>query len=147
MAGKAAAFENDYLKLVFNNVAIALIGDANGLQPSATAGSLYLSLHTADPTDSGNQTSNEISYTGYARVAVARNSGGWTVSNNTAVLAANADFPASTGGTGGIVTHFAIGTSSTGTGKILYSGTCTPNITVSSGVTPRLTTGTTVTEN
>ena len=46
---KGNTFENDLLLLVFNNTAAALIGDASGLQPSATAGSLYVSLHTSDP--------------------------------------------------------------------------------------------------
>lgn len=58
------------LKLLFQNLAAAGIGDASGLQPSAVAGSLYVSLYTA---------SGECAYTSYARVAVARSAGGWTV--------------------------------------------------------------------
>ena len=72
MAGKSATFENDILKLIFNGTAITNVADNAATSPLAN---LYVSLHTADPTDAGNQTSNEISYTGYARVAVARNSG------------------------------------------------------------------------
>ncbi|MTW08909.1 hypothetical protein GM524_13670, partial [Streptococcus pneumoniae] len=44
---KTNTFENDLLLLVFNNTDITLIGDAAGLQNSAAAGSLYVSLHTA----------------------------------------------------------------------------------------------------
>jgi hypothetical protein len=143
MAGKGATFENDILKLIFQATAIANIADNAAASPLT---SLYVSLHTADPTDSGNQTSNEISYTGYARVAVARTSGGWTVTGSSVSPVANIDFGAMTGGTGGTVTNWVIGTASSGTGKILYSGTVSPNITVSSGVTPRLSTSSTVTE-
>lgn len=66
------------LKLLFQNTTWANIGDATGLVGSGTAGSFYVSLHTADPS-AGNQTTSETSYTGYTRVAVARSSGGWTV--------------------------------------------------------------------
>lgn len=67
------------LKLLFQNLAWANVGDAGGLQPSATAGNLYVSLHTDDPGAGGDQTTNECAYTSYARVAVARSAAGWTV--------------------------------------------------------------------
>jgi hypothetical protein len=142
MAGKGATFENDLLKLIFQGTAVANIADNAASSPLTN---LYVSLHTADPTDSGNQTSNEISYTGYARVAVARTSSGFTVTSSSVSPAANIDFGQCTAGSG-TVTHFAIGTASSGTGKILYSGTVSPNISVSSGVIPRLTTASTITE-
>ena len=63
---KSNTFENDLLLLVFNNTDITLIGDAAGLQNSAAAGSLYVSLHTADPDEAGDQTTNETAYTDYA---------------------------------------------------------------------------------
>ncbi len=78
------AFETALLDLYFNNTDHANVGDAAGLQNSATAGSFYISLHTGDPGEAGSQTTSEASYTGYARVAVARTSGGWTVSGNNA---------------------------------------------------------------
>jgi hypothetical protein len=53
---------NSLLLLIFNNTDWANIGDAGGLRGSATAGSLYLSLHTASPGETGNQTTNEVSY-------------------------------------------------------------------------------------
>lgn len=140
---KGNTFENDMVGLIFNGTAISNIADNAA---SAPLTNLYLSLHTSDPGETGNQTTNECSYTSYAREAVARTSGGFTVSNNQATLTANVDFTTATGGTE-TATHFAVGTSSTGTGKILYSGTVTPNISISNGVTPRLTTGTTITED
>ena len=47
----------------------------------------------------------------------------------------------------GTVTHFSVGTASSGAGKILYSGTVTPNIVTGNGVTPQLTTSTQITED
>lgn len=143
---KGNTFENDLLLLIFNNTNAANIGDATGVRGSTTAGSLHVSLHTADPGEGGDQSTSETAYTSYARVAVARSGAGWTVSGNSVSPAANIDFPACTGGTA-TITHFAVGTASTGTGKILYKGAVSPTISVSSGVTPRLTTATAITED
>lgn len=136
--------ENELLEHILNNANIASIGDATGLRGSSAAGNLYASLHTADPGEAGNQTTNEATYTSYARVAVARDGTGWTVTGNSASPQASIDFPEATGGSE-TITHVAIGTDSTGTGKLIASGTVSPNISVSSGVTPSLTTSTTFT--
>lgn len=143
---KANAWETDLLKLLFQNIDAAGIGDAGGLRGSVAAGNLYISLHSADPGEAGDQTMNEVAYTGYARVAVVRSAGGFTVSGNQVNPAANIDFPQCTGGTA-TATHFGIGTSANGAGKLLYSGTVTPNISISNGVVPRLTTASNVTED
>lgn len=140
---KSNTFENDLLGLIFNGDAIANLADNAGTSPLTE---LYVSLHTADPGEAGDQTTNECAYTSYARVAVARTSGGWTITDNSVSPAANIDFPAAIGGTE-TATHVAIGTASTGTGKILYSGAITPNISISTGVTPRIGTGSTITED
>lgn len=142
---KSNTFENDLLLLIFNNTNISLVGDATGLRGSAAAGSLYLSLHTADPGEAGDQSTSEIAYTSYARVAVARTTSGFTVSGNAASLAAAVDFPAGTGGTG-TATHVGIGTSASGAGKLLYKGALSPSIVCGTGVTPRVNAGQVVTE-
>lgn len=144
---KANAWENDLLLLLFNNTNAANIGDATGLRGSSTAGSLYVSLHTADPGETGDQTTSETAYTGYARVAVARSSGGFTITANSVSPAANIDFGECTASPGGAITHFGVGTAASGTGKLLYSGTVTPNITMATGVIPRLKTTSTITED
>lgn len=148
---KSDSWENGVLLLLFNNTAFANVGNAGGLLPSSVAGSLYLSLHTSDPGEAGTQSTNEINttqYQNYVRVAVARSSAGWTVTGGSCVLAANMDFAAAgAGSTGATVTHFGVGTASSGAGVLLYKGTVTPNIVVGNGVTPRLTTGTTITED
>ena len=132
---KGNTYENDLLKLIFNATAIANIADNAASSPLT---SLYVSLHTADPGEAGDQTTNECAYTSYARVAVARSGAGFTVTNNSVSPAADVTFPAATGGTE-TATHFAIGTATSGAGKLLYSGTVSPNISISNGVTPKLT--------
>lgn len=143
---KSNAWENALLLLLFNNTNVANVGDATGLRGSSTAGSLYASLHTADPGEAGDQTTSEITYTSYARVAVARSGSGWTVTTNSVSPVAAITFPAGTGGSG-TATYFGIGTASSGAGVLLYSGTVTPNIVCGSGVTPQLTTATAITED
>lgn len=142
---KTNVWENDLLLLMFNNTNSALHGDATGLRASTTAGSYFISLHTADPGEAGDQTTSEIGYTSYARVAVARSGAGFTVTANAVALAAAAVFPAGTGGSG-TATHFGIGCSSTGAGKLLYKGAISPTIVCGSGVTPQINAGTVVTE-
>jgi hypothetical protein len=141
--GKGSTFDNDLLKLIFNATAIGNIADNAASAPLTT---LYCSLHTSTPGAGGNQQTNEAAYTSYSRVAVARNSGGWTVSGAAVVPAATISFPAATGGSE-TETFWAIGTAPSGTGKILYFGPISPSIVVSSGVTPQLTTASTVTES
>lgn len=137
---KSNTFENDLLLLVFNNTDITLIGDAAGLQNSAAAGSLYVSLHTSDPGEAGDQTTNETAYTNYARVAVARSGAGWTVTGNAVANAALVQFP-QCGVTGATLTHFGVGTDSSGAGKLLYSGTLSASLAVSSGIQPQFAAG------
>lgn len=129
-------FENELLAHVFTNADIAGIGDAGGLQNSASAGSLYISLHTADPGEAGTQASNEASYGAYARVAVARSGSGWTVSGNSVTNAAAVTFPTATGTGTQTATYFGIGTASTGAGDLLFSGALTSSLAVAVSNTP-----------
>lgn len=133
---KGNTFENDLLQLVFNNVDIADIGDAAGLQNSATAGSLYLALHTGDPGEAGTATTSEAAYGSYARVAVARTVGGWTVSGSTASNAALVQWPECTSGSE-TITHLSVTTAASGASKILYSGALTASRAISTGIQPQ----------
>ena len=142
---KSNAFETALLKLVLNGTAIANIADNAASSPATN---YYLSLHTADPGESATQTTSEISYTGYARVAVVRTTSGWTVdSAGTATLVSAVNFAASTGGTGGTASFLGIGTAASGAGMILWTGPISPTITVTSGVTPQIAAGTTINED
>lgn len=107
------AYETALLTLEFNNTNIANVGDATGLRGSSSAGSFYIALHTADMGEAGDQTTNEATFTSYARQAVARSGAGWTVSGNSVSNAANITFPQNTG-SDQTVTHFSIGVASSG---------------------------------
>lgn len=124
--------------LIFQNTNAALIGDATGLRGSTTAGSFFISLHTADPGVTGTQTTSEAAYTSYARVAIARSSGGWTVTGNQPCIAENAaacTFPTATGGSE-TETFFMIGTATSGTGQQVIRAALGSSLAVSTGITP-----------
>jgi hypothetical protein len=143
----ANATEDAILKLVFQAVAWTNYAINHSTTPQTNVG---MSLHSADPTDTGDATTSEIVYTGYTRVNVARTTGGWTaVATGTVSPVSNIDFPLGTAGTGGTASFFAAAASNaatpTGAQAILWSGTVVPNIVTGNGVTPRLTTASTIT--
>ena len=131
-------FENDVLLLLFNNTNIANLGDATGVRGSATAGNVFIALHTADPGEAGNQSTSEATYTGYARISKTRSATDFTVSGTAPTQVANATavtFGACTAGSN-TITHFSIGDTSSGATKILLSGALTASLAVSAGITP-----------
>lgn len=137
---KTNAFETDLLELIFNGTTIADLAENDTTSPAAN---LYVSLHTSDPGEAGDQTTNEATYTSYARVAVARSGAGWTVSGNNCSNAAAVTFPQCTGGSE-TITHFGIGTDASGGGYLIYSGEITSPVSglaVSSGIAPEFAIG------
>jgi hypothetical protein len=132
--------EQALLDLLFLNLDWVNIGDAGGLQNSANAGSFYISLHSADPGESGDQNTSEVNYTSYDRVAVARSDSGWSRSGSTMSNAVKITFPQCTGGSS-TVTHFGIGTAATSTGNLLMKGSLTTPLLVSNGIQPEFVIG------
>jgi hypothetical protein len=129
------AAETALLQLLFQNAAWTGIGNAGGLLPSSVPGSLYVRLHSADPGEAGTQATSEISYTGYAAVAVARSAGGFTVSGDTVSIAATVQFGECTAGTATAV-WFTVGMDPTGAGQVLYRGQLNDSRSISAGITP-----------
>ena len=139
LTGKSNADQTSILKLIFQATAIANLA-ANGASPITN---IYVALHTADPTQAGDQTSSEATYTGYARVAVARTSAGWTVSGTAptqCVNAASITFPLCTGGSN-TITNFSVGMAASGASVALYGGPLTASLAVSNGITPNIASG------
>ncbi len=135
---KSTATCNSILALIFNATAWADIAENDS---SAPATNLYLSLHTADPGVGNNQTTNETSYTNYARIAVARTTIGWDVPSGGATAnAALAQF-AQCGASGATITHVAIGTASSGPGTVLYAGALSSSLAVANGIQPQFAAG------
>jgi hypothetical protein len=140
---KSDTFENEWLLLIFNTTAITNVAQ-NGTSPLTN---LQLGLHTGDPGESGLENTSETSYGSYARKAVARSSSGFSISGNVCSLVANAAFIAATTGAGTVLNFFHVGTTATGTGKLLYSGGISPTITVAVGAQPTLTAASIITED
>jgi hypothetical protein len=130
--------ENGLLSLLFENANYANVGDATGLRGSSTAGVFYISLHTADPGETGDQTTSESAYTNYARVSVARSTAGWSVAAGVADNDAAITFPLC-GVTGSTVTHCAIGSDTSGAGNRFMNGTA--SLAVAVGITPQFAIG------
>ncbi|WP_312463319.1 hypothetical protein [Comamonas sp.] len=131
----SSAFANDFAKLVFQATAIAGLAD-NASSGAAT--NLYMSLHSGDPLAAGTQTTSEVNFTGYQRIALQRSAAGWTVNGNVVSPAATVEFPEMTGGTNQTATHLCIGMAQNGSGKILARMTINPTIECKLGVVPRI---------
>ena len=131
---KSNTTETDVLNLVFKGTALPWDGNTD----------LYIALHTADPDESGVQTTSEVSviaYVNYARVAVARSGAGWTVSGNTSSNAALIQFAQAGVGSNATITHVSIGTAASGAGQILYSGALNAPLSVANLIQPQFAIG------
>jgi hypothetical protein len=131
LTGFGDTFESDLLQLILNATPIANIADNAAAGPLTV---LELTLHTADPGEDGVQTTNEIAYTGWARIPINRDNSTkkWTVANpatNVDVVTAGAF----TGGSQQVATHFSLGTAHVGAGKILAGGPLTNPVTIGLG--------------
>lgn len=135
MAALTTQSANDLLNYILRNVA-----------PSwGATGTLYLSLHTATIGAAGNQDTNEVAYTGYARVAVVRNSSGdFTVAsagaseNNDLIQFGNptaGSFPIN-------ATHVAIGESVSGPGTVIEFTALNSTLVINQNVQPQFAIGT-----
>jgi len=133
------AFETSLLQLILKNTTLANLGDATGVVGSGTDGNLFISLHTADPGETGTQLTSEAAYTSYARVTVNRTTG-WTVSGATGDNLAAITFPQATGG-GETEVSFVVGSAGNGTGNAFLYGSLTSALGVSNGITPEFAAG------
>lgn len=143
MAGShGLAFAEAYLKLWFQGVAVPNLADNAASSPLTD---LFVSLHVASPA-AGDQSTNECTYTSYARVNVARSGAGWDVSGTDVQPMSDIVFPTCTGGAE-IATWFGIGTVSSGAGVLMYCGPLSPTITIANTVTPKIKAASTISEN
>jgi hypothetical protein len=145
MPGKTDAFESELLLLIFMGTAIPGIADA----PASPLTTFWLSLLLGDPGDGlgTDQLTNEVTYAGYGRVGLARNSSNWTRAPGYYIRpTADVLFPRCTGGSPQTATHFGIGTAASGAGKLCYFGPLSPVIVCSTGVVPILTNTTSISE-
>ena len=127
------SFEEAVNKAIFHNQAISGISAALG-----SPGSVHTSLHTgAGPGETGTQATNEIAYTGYARIAKTRNATEWPfttpdiVDNGTAHT-----FGEMTGGAGGTVTYAGLGEDLSGAGPLWLQAAVTTSKAIALNDTP-----------
>lgn len=131
---KSTSFCNSFLDLILRGTTINGLAENDTSSPNT---SVYLSLHTADPGVGGAQTTNEASYTGYARLAVNRTGTGWdAASSGASVNSALAQFAECTAGSA-TVTYVAVGTDSSGTGLVLWAGALSASRSISAGIQPQ----------
>ena len=126
MGSKGNAWENLVLDRLFGGTAINW------------PGTIYVGLWTAtlDDTSTG-ATAGECNYTNYARVAKATGTANWTAASGGTVYNEGAiSFPQAGGDQTGTVTDFALVTSSSGAGTILYYGALTASKVIQNGDTP-----------
>jgi hypothetical protein len=122
---------NDLLNYMLRNVAPSWGG----------VNTLYLSLHTGSIGGAGDQTTNEVSYTGYARVAVTRTSSGTFAAassgaseNSQLIIWGNA-----TGGSFPInATYAAIGEAASGAGTVLQYTPLASTLVINTNIQPKL---------
>ena len=133
--------ESAIMSLIFLATAWANYADNAAASPQTN---ISVAGHSADPGEAGTMSTNEIAYTSYARVNVARSGSGWTETSGSVSPVAAIDWPAGAGGSG-TITHWSTGKTGGGAAAILWSGTVTPNIVTGSGITPGLSTATTIT--
>jgi len=131
------ATETALLKLIMQAVTWSSWAEDKVASPFTN---VYVSLHTGDPGEAGDQTTSETAYTSYARVAVARTAGGWAVTGNTADNVAAVTFVTATGGPS-TLTHFGLGSAVSGAGELIGSGALTASLIVNTGITPEFAIG------
>lgn len=127
------SFEAAVTALFFNGTAIANLADNAASSPKTQ---FYLSLHTADPGETGSQNTSETAYTGYARLSIARDSSGFTCSGNSATNTALKTFGQCTASPGTDITHVGLGYDSTGAGTLIDSMALDNPIAMAVGATP-----------
>ena len=127
------ATETAILSLIFTATTWNNIAENDTTTPAT---SFYISLHTANPADTGDQSTSETAYTGYARVAVARDGTGWTVTGNSVTNDAEIAFGQCTASPGGDITHVGLGLSSSGAGTLLFYNPLDSEIPMTTGTVP-----------
>jgi hypothetical protein len=137
---KSNPTENDFVKFIFNAVAMPAYGAL-----------LQLNFHTADPGEAGTATTSAPTSTAYVAQTVTRDGTGWVICDpdgtpnadgSAAKNAAQVTFPEIEAGFVGTQTWTHGSVSVVATGQILYSGALTQAIIVSALTTPIFPAGT-----
>lgn len=130
MASKTTVSGNDIVNYMLRNVAPSWAG----------ASTLYLVIHTGAVGLGGNASTNEVTYTGYARVAIARNSSGGFDAAASRQSANNAllQFGVATAGSFPIsATHASLTDAPSGTSPVIVTAALTSTLTINLNSNPQ----------
>jgi len=123
---------NNFLALVYNATAWANIADNAASSPTTN---IYVALATASYAVGNTMSTNEATYTNYARQTVVRSTSGWTAPASRATSnAAQITFP-QCGASGNTITSAACGKAS-GASDIFHYGDLNASIAVSNLIQP-----------
>ena len=135
------AFETALLTYLFNNTALANIGDGTGIPATAAPGSTQMSLATVAFNDADTLlTADEVAYTGYARPTQVRSASGWTIAANEASNAALIQFGEMSAGGPDTVVHMGLGFIATGDILRLHAD-LNADLVINDGVNPQFAIG------
>lgn len=141
MSSLVDGLETALLQHLFQNAAIANVGDASGLPAAATAGSTQLALATVAYNDADTLlTADEVAYTGYSRPTQARSAAGWDVSGAVASNAALIQFGQMSAGGPDTVVHVGLGFIATGDVLRLHQD-LNADLVINDGVNPQFAIG------
>lgn len=138
MASKTTQSANDFLNYWLRNAAPSWDG----------ATTLYLALHTGAVGLGGDQQSNEVAYTGYARVPLLRNPATGEFSAAAAGQSANQNLIQFGNATAGsfplTATHVSVGENASGAGTVIATGALASPLVVNLNIQPQFAIGTLV---
>lgn len=142
---KSTVASDSILAIMYNATAWANVADNASSSPLTN---IYVALHIAPVSAGGNQSEDETSYTNYARVAVARTTGGWTAPSSGATANTAAIEFAQCGVTGATITDVSTGVGASGATAYWHTGALSASIAVSNQIQPRFAAGAlTITES
>lgn len=131
MASKTTQSANDVLNYMLRNAAPSWDG----------ATTLYMSLHAGAVGLGGDQTTNEVAYTGYARIAFLRNNATGEFSTSVSATTSNQNllqFGNATAGSFPITaTHAAIGENASGAGTVIATGALASSLVINLNINPQ----------
>jgi len=131
MASKTTQSANDVLNYMLRNAAPSWDGSTT----------LYLALHTGAVGLGGDQTSNEVAYTGYGRIAILRNNSTGEFTTSVAASSSNQNllqFGNATAGSFPITaTHASIGENASSTGTVIATGALSSPLVINLNINPQ----------
>jgi hypothetical protein len=124
----AQTTKEDIQKLLYHDITPSFMSDTEW----------YISLYTDNPGSTGDQSTNEVTYTWYARVPVIRSDAGWELLGSVINNATLIQFWKRTNAWSLIATHWAIGRTLTWAGQIIQYNALADALPIAQNITPQI---------